>query len=126
MQIGAISEAGSSSTQWSSAQPPSRTAAASFAVADQQSAPPVAAQSSASAMPASAVAQIQSLSASAEMTTIAASYSTTVAGKSYAASVEESEGVYTASVPMPPGLSASGSSIASAELNLSIVLDTLA
>jgi hypothetical protein len=69
---------------------------------------------------------MQSPAAGAEMATIAATYSTTVAGKSYGASVEESGGVYTASVPMPPGLSASGASIESAELNLSIVLDTLA
>jgi predicted RNase H-like HicB family nuclease len=60
------------------------------------------------------------------MATIAASYSTTVGGTSYAARVEESGGVYTASVPMPPGLRASGGSIESAEINLSIVLDTLA
>jgi len=60
------------------------------------------------------------------MATIAASYSTTLGGKSYAASVEESGGVFTASVPMPPGLRASGGSIESAEFNLNIILDTLA
>jgi predicted RNase H-like HicB family nuclease len=49
-----------------------------------------------------------------------------VAGKSYSGSVQESGGVYTASVPMPPGVSASGSSIESAEMNLNLILDTLA
>jgi predicted RNase H-like HicB family nuclease len=126
MQIGAISAPASSSTQWSSAQAQWRFAAAPSFSIDQESAPPAAAQSSAPAFSASSVAEIQNSSASAEVATIAATYSTTVAGKSYGASVEESGGVYTASVPMPPGLSASGASIESAELNLSIVLDTLA
>jgi predicted RNase H-like HicB family nuclease len=60
------------------------------------------------------------------MEKLAASYSTTVAGKSYSGSVEESEGTYVASVPMPPGVSASGSTIQSAEENLNTILDTLA
>jgi predicted RNase H-like HicB family nuclease len=69
---------------------------------------------------------MQSAASSSQMATIAASYSTTVAGKSYSGSVQESGGVYTASVPMPPGVSASGSSIESAEMNLNMILDTLA
>jgi predicted RNase H-like HicB family nuclease len=60
------------------------------------------------------------------MATIAASYSTTVAGKNYSGSVEESGGIYTASVPIPPGVSASGASIESAEIKLNVILDTLA
>jgi len=107
MQIGAVSEAVSSSTQWNSVQPVSKSAAIS----------PLAA--------ASASVQPQA-SASSAQRTIAEAYSTTVGGKSYSASVEESGGVYTASVPMPPGLRATGGSIQSAEINLSIVLDTLA
>lgn len=119
MQIGAISETASSTTHWSSAQ--SRPAASSSFAAVQQSALATEPESSAPS-----VVQIQNSAASAQVATIAASYSTTVAGTSYAASVEESGGTYTASVPMPPGLSASGSSIESAENNLNIILDTLA
>jgi predicted RNase H-like HicB family nuclease len=63
---------------------------------------------------------------SAQVEAIAASYSTKVAGKSYSASVEESGGTYVASTPNPPDISASGSSIASAESNLDMKLDTLA
>jgi predicted RNase H-like HicB family nuclease len=126
MQIGAISVPATSSTQWNTAQSQSRLAAAPSFVFEQQSAPTTAAQSSAPAMSTSSVTENQSSAAGAEIATIAATYSTTVAGKNYGASVEESGGVYTASVPMPPGLSASGTSIESAELNLSIVLDALA
>ncbi|MGD0938425.1 MAG: hypothetical protein ABR905_01850 [Terracidiphilus sp.] len=126
MLIGAISESASSSIQWNSAQPLSRSAAVSSIVAGQQSAPAVAAPSSAPAAASSSLAHSQESVDGAQTATIAASYSTTVAGKNYAASVEELGGVYTASVPMPPGLSASGGSVESAEINLSIILDTLA
>ena len=60
------------------------------------------------------------------MDSVAASYSVTIAGNNYSGSVEESGGVYIASVPNPPGASASGSSVESAENNLNIKLDTLA
>lgn len=126
MQISTISEAASSSTQWNSAQSQSKSksaAAPQFAAA-QQSAP--AAQLPAPAVTASSLPLIQDAVGSSQMETIAASYSTTVAGKNYSASVEESGGIYTASVPIPPGVSASGGSIESAEANLNIVLDTLA
>jgi hypothetical protein len=126
MQIGALSVPASSSTQWSSPQPQSRSAAASFAVADLQIAAPAAARSPEPAAAAPSSAQVQSSASTVDTAKIATTYSTTVAGKSYAASVEESGGVYTASVPMPPGLRATGSSIESAEINLSIVLDALA
>jgi predicted RNase H-like HicB family nuclease len=49
-----------------------------------------------------------------------------VNGKSYSGSVEESGGTYTASVSSVPGAVASGSSVASAENNLTVVLDVLA
>lgn len=124
MQISAISETASSSAQWSSTQP--KSAPASFSTAVQQTAPAPSAQSSAPARTASSAAQIQNALAGAQLGTVAASYSTTVAGKNYGGSVEESEGTYTASVPMPPGVSASGSSIESAENKLNIILDTLA
>jgi hypothetical protein len=126
MQIGAISDATSSPTQWSSAQPQSRPVASPSFAEVQQSALASPAESPAPAETVSVLAQIQNSAASSQIATVAASYSTTVAGTSYAASVEESGGIYTASVPMPPGLSASGSSIESAENNLNIILDTLA
>ena len=124
MQINAISETAVSSNQWTSVQSQSKPAVASLSTASRQAAP--AAQSSDSAGADSSFALVQNSANSTETATIAASYSTTVGGRNYSASVAESGGVYTASVPMPPGVSASGSSIESAELNLSIILDTLA
>jgi hypothetical protein len=52
--------------------------------------------------------------------------STTVGGKNYALSVEQAGGTYVASVPNPPGISATGSSVELAEDNLNTKLDTLA
>ena len=126
MPIGVISEATSSSPHWNSPQPESRSAPDFSIAAGQQSAPAVASSSAVPAVAAPSSVQDQHPAANAEMATIAASYCTTVGGRNYSASVQESGGVYTASVPMPPGLRASGGSIESAELNLSIILDTLA
>ena len=120
MQISAISRTASPSTEST----PAQNLAASPSTALRQNTSAV--QSSDSAGTASFVAQIQNSAGSTHKATIAASYSTTVGGRNYSASVQKSEGVYTASVPMPPGLSASGSSIESAEINLGIILDTLA
>jgi hypothetical protein len=53
-------------------------------------------------------------------------YSTTARGKNYALSMEESAGVYVASVPNPPGASATGSTPQMAESNLDNKLDALA
>ena len=54
-------------------------------------------------------------------------YSTTVGGQQYAGTVEETNGVYTASLPnIPgPGATASGTSEISAENNLDTVIDEL-
>jgi len=82
------------------------------------SSPPVGASSS--------LANIHNAASSVHLATVAATYSATVAGKNYPGSVEESGGVYIASVPNPPGASASGSSVESAENNLAIKLDALA
>jgi predicted RNase H-like HicB family nuclease len=49
-----------------------------------------------------------------------------VSGKNYAGSVEEAAGVFIASVPSPPGISASGLSVQTAENNLDMKLDALA
>jgi alanine dehydrogenase len=48
----------------------------------------------------------------------ATAYSTTVGGKNYSGSVQESDGVFEASIPNLPGASASGSSAELAEANL--------
>jgi hypothetical protein len=70
--------------------------------------------------------QIQSAASSSRAAMLSTSYSTTVAGKSYAGTVQKVGGTYVASVPLPPGASASGSSVQSAENNLQVILDTLA
>jgi hypothetical protein len=54
-----------------------------------------------------------------------ATQSTTVAGKSYSESVMKLGDDYVVSVPNPPGASAVGSSVESAESQLSMKLDTL-
>jgi predicted RNase H-like HicB family nuclease len=53
------------------------------------------------------------------------SYSTTVAGQQYAGTVEESNGVYTVSVPNVPGATATGNSEIAAENNLDNVIDEI-
>jgi hypothetical protein len=72
------------------------------------------------------ITKTQNAASSVHVATVAASYSATVSGKNYPGSVVESGGVYIASVPNPPGASASGSSVESAESNLSIKLDAIA
>jgi hypothetical protein len=57
---------------------------------------------------------------------ITSAYSTSVGGKSYPLSVELSEGIFVASVPNPPGATATGATPQSAEMNLDMKLDTLA
>jgi hypothetical protein len=72
-----------------------------------------------------APANTQSSASSVQVATLAASYSTTVGGQNYSASVEESGGTYVASVGNLAGVSGSGSSVQSAENNLSVKLDAL-
>ena len=124
MQIDAVAKLASSSTGRTPAQPQSKPATASFSTVAAQ--PAAASSSAAPARSAPAPARIQSSVSSSQVESMAASYSTRVAGKSYSASVEESGGTYVASTPNPPDISASGSSIASAESNLDMKLDTLA
>jgi hypothetical protein len=61
-----------------------------------------------------------------QVSKMAATYSPTVSGKNYAGSVEEAAGVYVASVPSPPGITAIGVSVQTAEDNLDMKLDALA
>jgi hypothetical protein len=71
-------------------------------------------------------AQVQNPGSVVRVSTLAATYSTTVSGKNYAGSVEEAAGVYIASVPSPPGITASGLNVQTAEDNLDMKLDALA
>lgn len=139
MQISGISSMPSISTMVPALTPqrgsgpptvPSLTPSALSASASSSAAvvPSVQSSHAAPSAPASSHGSSQSLSAAGSLAaaTLAAVYSTTVGGKSYSGSMEESGGEYVASVPNPPGASASGSSIQSAENNLTIVIDTLA
>ncbi|MGC9159663.1 MAG: hypothetical protein ACP5FH_11810 [Terracidiphilus sp.] len=59
------------------------------------------------------------------METLVSGYSTTVNGTQYIGSVEESGGVYTASVPNLAGATATGSSLEAAENSLSLRINEL-
>jgi hypothetical protein len=74
----------------------------------------------------SAASPDQNVASAVRVSTLAATYSTTVSGKNYAGSVEKAAGVYIASVPSPPGITASGLSVQTAEDNLNMKLDALA
>ena len=74
----------------------------------------------------SSVSPDQNAASVVQVSTLAATYSPTVSGKNYAGSVEEAAGVYIASVPSPPGITASGLSVQTAEDNLDMKLDALA
>jgi hypothetical protein len=115
MQIDSIAKIPSSTAQWPAAQLQSQSTASSSSTVI---------STSSTESPSST--EIQDSASSVQVTTLAATDSTTVAGKNYSESIEESGGIYVASVPSPPGIRASGSSIVSAENNLNIKLDTLA
>jgi hypothetical protein len=58
--------------------------------------------------------------------TLAAVYVTSAAGRDFSASVDQSGSVYVATLPYPPGGTASGESIQQVENNLTIRIDELA
>jgi hypothetical protein len=70
--------------------------------------------------------QVQNTAVNVLVPVFSAPHLTTVAGKSYSLSIEEAAGTFFASVPDPPGTSATGSSAQAAENNLDAKLDTLA
>jgi hypothetical protein len=72
-----------------------------------------------------AVAEAAAASTASTVEQLIGVYSTTVGGQQYAGTVEESDGVYTVSVPNLPGATASGTSEMSAENNLDTVIDEL-
>jgi hypothetical protein len=126
MQIDIISRISTSAAERATVEPQPK---------ENESSSPAAIRDAASASSSSAVAPSKTSASSMpthiaaaglQVTTLAATYSTTVSGRSYPESIEESGGIYVASVPSPPGTSASGSSIESAENNLNAKLDTIA
>jgi len=126
MEINSVSKVATPTANWAATarqsnpptSSPSTTAQQTSLAPSSISSPPVGASSS--------LAQIQNAVSSVQVVTVAASYSVTVAGKNYPGSVEKSGGVYIASVLNPPGASASGSSVESAENNLNLKLDAIA
>jgi hypothetical protein len=125
MQISGIAKI-ASSTEWAPAQPSSKLAT----TLSPSDATPASSAATAVAVtpvqkPASS-AEVQNSPSLVQVTKLAGSYSATIAGKNYSESVEESGGVYIASVPAPPGTTASGGSAESAQHNLDIKLDALA
>jgi hypothetical protein len=125
MQVNGISENSLSTTAWAEALARSKPATSLSSTATPQTVTASSSISAAPVSPASSSGQIQESVSSVVETTHVATYSTTVGGRNYAESVDESGGVYVASVPNPPGASASGGSVQSAENNLNIKLDTL-
>lgn len=127
MLIGAVSSTVLNPSVLSTLGPPKPSAASSPAAAP---APTVAAATSAPA-PAKAAtshaapAPSPSASSAAAVETLAAVYSTTVGGKQYTGDIEQSGAEYTASVANLPGVSASGSSVIDAEINLSTRIDEI-
>lgn len=124
--VSAISTAPStaSETATTASAPAKRSAAASTTASSSKTAVPPKTAVSRTASPPAAAASSTTSGTEAE-NLLAAVYATTVAGKNYSGSVEESGGEYSASVPNLPGASASGSSVQSAENNLTLVIDTL-
>ena len=123
MQISSISSIATTTSGVTAATHPSSPAVVSQSSTSASPVLTTSSSTSKSAKTSSSPAPAQSASAIQE--TLAAVYSTTVGGKSFSGSVEESEGEYEASVAGMPGVSASGSSIQSAENNLDIKIDTL-
>jgi hypothetical protein len=58
--------------------------------------------------------------------TLAAVYITSAAGRDFSASVDQAGSVYVATLPYPPGGTASGESVQQVENNLTIRIDELA
>jgi hypothetical protein len=125
MQIDAISKVSNSTPNRAAPPPPSKPPTSPKSAANPRPTDPASSSSAATSAAPSASAQTSNLSG-AKVSTLAVSYSATVAGESYAESVVKTGDTYVASIPSPPGGSASGSSVQAAENNLNIKLDTLA
>jgi outer membrane receptor protein involved in Fe transport len=134
MLIGAISPHASDRTVLSAvAVSPSKTTASTDNVPSELNSTATARGTSSSSIPESSAALAApgvsssgaSRSTSVAVETLASVYSMTVGGKEYSGSVKVSGGEYLASVPILSGATASGSSLASAESNLTARIDEL-
>lgn len=126
MQISSVTEAAASTMDWARTPRQSTPASSSSSTAPVQTARAATSAAPAPAGISSFSSQLQKASNSAPLSNMAAPYSATAGGKNYPGSVEESAGVYVASVPDPPGASASGATAQIAENNLEMKLDKLA
>jgi hypothetical protein len=126
MQIDLTSKIHASTAEWAKVEPQSKENAPSSPAAVREAASASSSVAVASTKPSSSSMSVHISATGLQVTTLAATASSTVSGKSYPESIEESGGIYVASVPSPPGTSASGSSVESAENNLNMKLDTLA
>jgi len=126
MQIGNISSIAPIASGLTSVSPSNPTAASTSAtsVKASSSAPTASAPATAKA-PSSHSAHGGGGSASTQSDAIATDYSLTVGGKQYSGSVSETGGQYVASIPNLAGVIASGSSVQSAENNLSTRISIL-
>jgi hypothetical protein len=126
MQIKSVTEAAMSTADWANSTRQANPASSSSATAAAQTARAFSSAAIAPAGTSSSPSQFQNYLSGGTLSQIAAPYSAVAGGKSYPGSVEESAGVYVASVPDPPGASASGATAQIAENNLEMKLDELA
>jgi hypothetical protein len=126
--LAATSSQSSPATSSHSTTAPQTTAAESTTSSEptQQTASVTSGKSSVHLRPGSTAASIQSNASGSAADTLAGYYSATLHGKSYAGSVEESDGTYTASIMTVPITSATGSSMESADANLTVAIDAVA
>lgn len=122
MQINSVNSENIAQTLVSAAQPQQ----AGASIPKRVSAPSSSTTSPDASVSLSAASLDRGTSVGAHVSPFQTSASATIAGRNYPESFEETDGVIVASVPSPPGATATGSSVESAEYNLQIKLDTLA
>jgi len=120
MQISGADGIAQLSTEWASKSASAPPSAAAARIASRPSSNSEPSASASFSVP------IENSTGNAHESTLVVSYSPSVNGTRFLASVEDVGGVYVASVPSPPGYSATGSSVEAAETNLEIELDILA
>jgi hypothetical protein len=126
MQISSATKIAPLTLDWAGSQRQSNTASPSSSTAAAQPSSATRAAASASASVSSFTTQYQNSMGNVPVSKLPAPYAAVAEGKSYPGSVEESAGEYVASVPNPPGASASGATVQIAENNLEVKLDQLA
>ncbi len=125
MQISGVQGVAALSPEWATSDRQLKSASASSPEASLPT-PSTQSSHSDSFSPASSSSPTEDTAKTAHGSTVVASYSPSVNGTHYLASVEYLDGSFVASVPAPPGFSATGMSVQEAEANLEIELDTLA